>query len=196
MNDSDIIEEKLEQAQFILLPSLSALGIITNILNIITLSSRALRSFSCTQYFLTLSLAQLLDSIMGPINELFFGVFQSSSALVTTVSCKLIQFFSIVFPFESFCLIVLASADRFCASSSSVRLRSLCKVSVAYRSIVVVSSITIIYMSGFLVIMDVSHLSDNLICIESDALSAQIYVIVVEFSITVDVPFLCFSSVY
>jgi hypothetical protein len=49
-------------------------------------------------------------------------------------------------------MLVCASIDRFCSSSSSVRIRNFSNVRVAQRVIIIVTIVTTIYMSPFLII--------------------------------------------
>ncbi len=128
-----------------------ALILITNTLNILVLSRRSLRTSSCTHYFLALSIVSFVYMIFTPVHMFLtsrFGISLDS----LPVGCRIHSFF-VFSPLLFFIvMLVCASIDRFCSSSSSVRIRNFSNVRVAQRVIIIVTIVTTIYMSPFLII--------------------------------------------
>ncbi|UJR07280.1 hypothetical protein I4U23_011568 [Adineta vaga] len=125
--------------------------VITNILNVIVLCRRVLRSSSCAYYFLAAIPSVLLYLIASPINAILqYSLDFSISS--TPITCKLVTFLAYATSLWYGLMLVCASIDRYLCSSTSVRLRHLSRIYVARRIIIVVWIVALIYMSPFLVI--------------------------------------------
>lgn len=70
----------------------------------------------------------------------------------TPVGCKLQPYLLFILPLLANLMLILASFDRFCSSSISVRLRSMSNVKIAGRSILYGTILCRIYMSPMLII--------------------------------------------
>ncbi len=132
-------------------PIIVALILVTNTLNILVLCRRSLRTSSCTHYFLALSIDSFIYMIFTPVHMFLtsrFGI----SLDYSPIGCRIHSFF-VFSPLLFFIvMLVCASIDRFCSSSSSVRIRNFSNVRVAQRVIIIATIVTTIYMSPFLII--------------------------------------------
>ncbi len=128
-----------------------ALVISTNTLNISVLCRRSPRTSPCTHYFLALALASLVYMCFTPLNMFLTNRFGLSLSYLP-LGCRFQSFF-VFSPLLFFTImLVCASFDRFCASSSSARVRSFSNVRVAQRVIIIISILLSIYMSPFVII--------------------------------------------
>ena len=125
--------------------------VITNILNVSVLCRPVLRLSSCTYYFLASVPPVLVYMIVAPLNVILqYSVrFYINS---TPVTCKIVYFLIGSLSLLYGLMLVCASIDRFCSSSTSVRLRQLSQVRVARRIIVNVWILTLIYSSPIMAI--------------------------------------------
>ncbi len=132
-------------------PILVVLILVTNTLNISVLSRRSLRTSSCTHYFLASAIGSLVYMIFTPVHMFLstrFGISLDS----VPFGCRMLSFF-VFSPLLFFiAMLVCASIDRFCSSSSSVRIRNFSNVRVAQRVIIIATIVITIYMSPFPVI--------------------------------------------
>ncbi|CAF0990110.1 unnamed protein product [Adineta steineri] len=125
--------------------------IITSILNVSVLCRRALRSSSCTHYFLASVPPVLAYVVVSPVNAILsqsYGIYING----TPVACKIVSFLAYATSLWYGLMLVCASIDRYFSSSTSVRLRRLSQVCVARRIIIIVWILSSIYMSPFLFI--------------------------------------------
>ncbi|CAF3544232.1 unnamed protein product [Adineta steineri] len=125
--------------------------VITSILNASVLCRRALRSSSCTHYFLASVPPVLAYVVVSPVNAILsqsYGFYING----TPVACKIVSFLAYATSLWYGLMLVCASNDRYFSSSTSVRLRRLGQVRVARRIIIIVWILSSIYMSPFLFI--------------------------------------------
>ena len=149
MSDS-LVDLSMKLAQ-IILPMIMFLGIIGNTLNIIVLSRANLRNHACSKYFLALSSNNLIYSIFL-IYFLLANGFNLDGQMVSNVLCKILQYIASLCPFLSPYFIVLASIDRYCASSSNVKFRQFSHVNVARKAIFIVVFCSSVFFINTLVL--------------------------------------------
>ncbi len=107
------------------------LGLVGNIFNILIFTRRSLFKNPCTVYFLSATCVN--------INVLFFGLlvrslmdgFNIDVISNSLVLCRLRYIFFHPSSVLSSCFLVLASIDRFCISSQSIRLRKFSHLAIA-----------------------------------------------------------------
>jgi hypothetical protein len=117
-------------------------------LNISVLTRPNLYMFACSRYFLALSTYGLIFSCTNLPYRLLIDGYQIYPATYSTATCKiLIYIMQLTYPMAPY-FIVLASIDRFCASSPSNRIRSFSSVRV--------SRWTILMVIGFFVVFDIN----------------------------------------
>lgn len=128
-----------------IVPFIVVFGWITNTMNIYILTRPSpLQSSACTKYFLALSIYTLIYIIFGPLIQ-FIHYWYPLQASIPIVGCPIISYMNIFTSFEIFVLLVLASADRYCASSPSANIRSWSTIKIAQRAIII-STITLSIM--------------------------------------------------
>ena len=122
----------------------------TNTLNIFVLSRRALRSFPCSSYFLFYSIFSILYACLTcPLQFLrSYGILWTN----TPVGCRMQTYLLQVTTLIANLMILLASVDRFCSSSRSVKLRSLSSMKTTRWMISVGIVVYTIYMAPLLAI--------------------------------------------
>ncbi len=125
--------------------------VLTNTINISVLSRRNLRTSSCTHYFIALAIASLVYMCFTPLNMFLDNRFGLSLSYLP-FGCRFQAFF-VFAPLLFFTImLVCASFDRFCASSTSVRMRNFSNRRIAQRVIIIISISLTIYMSPFTLI--------------------------------------------
>ena len=118
---------------------------VTNTMNIYILTRPSpLRSSACKKYFLALSIYTLIYIIFGPLIQ-FIHYWYPLQASIPIVGCPIISYMNIFTTFEILTLLVLASIDRYCASSPSATIRSWSSIKIALTAIII-STITLSIM--------------------------------------------------
>ncbi|CAF1497191.1 unnamed protein product [Adineta steineri] len=118
-------------------------GIIGNILNILVLSRRALRTNPCALLFLVSSLTGLIVIISGLTTRLTAGWSVDSSETIEWL-CKFHIFILFVSRTIFFWLLVFASIDRWFSSSINVHRRHVSTLKNAQRSIIVITIFSVL----------------------------------------------------
>ncbi|CAF0809326.1 unnamed protein product [Adineta steineri] len=139
------ISTKLTQT---ILPFILVTGVVGNSLNIIILNRPNLRNHACSKYFLALASNNLIHSLFI-IYYLLSNGFNIDGELVSNGLCKTLQYIGNVCAFLSPYFIILASIDRFCASSSNATLRRFSNLVVAkYLILIVVICSLLLHISN------------------------------------------------
>ncbi|CAF4813986.1 unnamed protein product [Rotaria sp. Silwood2] len=123
---------------------------VINILNICVLCSRALRSSSCTHYFLAYSVFSIIYSCLACLTQFLRGF--SIDWANHRIGCKLHFYILFVVPVQANLMLILASVDRYCSSLKSHRLNSKSKIQTPRMNIVIATIAAAIYMSPMLFI--------------------------------------------
>ncbi|CAF0783375.1 unnamed protein product [Adineta steineri] len=132
----------------IILPVIIVAGIVGNSLNIIILNRPNLRNHACSKYFLALASNNLIHSVFI-IDYFLSNGFNIDGQMMSNVLCKVLQYVGSVCSFLSPYFIILASIDRFCASSSNAALRRFSNIIIAkYFILVVVSCSLLLYINS------------------------------------------------
>lgn len=172
---NDFLVQFAVQATRILVPIMIILGIVSNSLNIAILSRPNLMHHACSCYFLSLAIVNLFySSVIMTMNLLGDG-YQFDLTLFSSFSCKLISYLLNLCPYLSLYLIVLASIDRYCASSMHARIRRLSSVRVAQWAIGFLFMSIMAIMSWAFAVFDVQYLGLLRCGILSHLLSGQIF---------------------
>ncbi|CAF3128382.1 unnamed protein product [Rotaria sp. Silwood2] len=146
---SKLLEQVL-QANIFLQPFQFSIVMVINILNICVLCSRALRSSSCTHYFLAYSVFSIIYSCLACLTQFLRGF--SIDWANHRIGCKLHFYILFVVPVQANLMLILASVDRYCSSLKSHRLNSKSKIQTPRMNIVIATIAAAIYMSPMLVI--------------------------------------------
>ena len=121
-------------------------GIVGNVLNILVLSQRPLRSNPCVAIFLASSTAGMIAILSGLTSRVLSGVTVDLSATVNWI-CKLRGFTLFASRFATFWLIMLATFDRWLLSSVDARRRQMSSMKNALRGITIIVLISIVVHS-------------------------------------------------
>jgi len=159
----------------ILLPINIFLGITGNLANIFVLTRPRLIQYASSHYFLAMAINNLIGSGFISTINLLSMAYKIDISLFSSVSCKLVRYFSDLCIILSSYFIVLASIDRFCASSRSATIRKLSSIKVARIMISgLVLTFSVLYINT-LVLIEIIAI-DRLGCvIRSQSLYHQIY---------------------
>ncbi|CAF3341208.1 unnamed protein product [Rotaria sp. Silwood1] len=162
----------------IILPVIIIIGIVGNSLNIVVLTRPTLYYHSCSRYFLALAITNLFYSSIIFTYRLLANGYQINLSNNSIVSCKIITYISTTSAFFSPYLIVLASIDRYCASSRSPSMR---KFSRAYVAQWMSSIIVVIFSLFFIYILVTANLQPEkgLSCaVQVNSIFSQVYLII------------------
>ncbi|CAF1398967.1 unnamed protein product [Adineta ricciae] len=165
------LAEKVDQTTIYIQPIHFTLAMITNLLNICVLSTRTLRSSACTHYFLTFSFSSILYTcILCPTQILRR---YSILWINTSVGCKLNPYLLFVLPMQANLMLILAAFDRFCSSSTSIKLRAISNVRIAQYSIVCTSLLCALYMLPMMFIYEFN--STLQLCVQLSTMPTTVY---------------------
>jgi hypothetical protein len=129
-------------------PIIIVLGVFGNSINISVLIRPNLYNHACSRYFLALSSYGLIFSCTTLVYRLLIDGYQINPAAHSTATCKILTYITqLGYPMAPY-FMVLASIDRFCASSPSHRIRTFSRVNVSRRAIPMVI--------GFFVVFDMN----------------------------------------
>ncbi|CAF0761388.1 unnamed protein product [Adineta steineri] len=137
----------------ILLPMIIVAGVVGNSLNIIILNRPNLRNHACSKYFLALASSNLIYSIFV-INYFLSNGFNINGQMVSNALCKILQYTGNICAFLSPYFIILASIDRFCASSTNARLQRFSNIVVAKYFILIVVIYSLLWYINILVLYE------------------------------------------
>ena len=145
---TDYLEQISLQLARTLIPMTIVVGGVGNLINIIVLSRATLNKHPCSHYFLMLSINGLAYSMIYLTLRLLADGYQIDPTRSSSIACKSITYITqLCFPMAPY-FIVLASFDRYCASSSSVRIRQWSNTRFARRAIaLVVIAFTLFYIN-------------------------------------------------
>jgi hypothetical protein len=174
---SDAIIQLAIQLTRIFVPIIIVTGIISNLLNIILLTRPALNHHACSLYFLALAITNLFYSSFLLIYNLLADGYQVDVAKYSIFCCKFISYLLNLCPNLSVYFIVLASIDRYCASSINVQRRRFNDLRTTRWAIGILILIFSIIFIGALIAFDISHNGLSQCTIRSDILFNQIFLI-------------------
>ncbi|CAF2115784.1 unnamed protein product [Rotaria magnacalcarata] len=124
-------------------------GIVGNILNILILSQRPLRTNSCAIIFFGSSTAGIIAIVSGLVSRVLSGVTTDLSATVSWI-CKVRAFILLASRAATFWLIMFASVDRWLLSSMNALRRQMSSMKNSLRGIGIITIIlTIIHSQIF-----------------------------------------------
>lgn len=126
-------------------PLIVICGLLGNTLNIFVLIRVNLRVHACSRHFLALASNNLLYPLFQ-VTFLLTNGYSRDKQLLSLSCCKIFQYLSSTLSFLSPYFIVLPSIDRFCSSSSRVRVRRFSNLRIAHRSIAVVLLFTLLFI--------------------------------------------------
>ena len=160
-----------------IVPIIMVIGVVGNSLNIAVLTGPALYGHACSRYFLALSCNNLFYTSVLLTYRLLADGYQLDATKISLISCKLITYIYQTSLLSSPYFIVLASIDRYCASSTNANLRKFSNVKITRRAILLVIIVIMLFYIGTLILIDVRQ-TDTFGCrIRADTIYKQIYTI-------------------
>lgn len=135
-------------------------SLVVNILNMVILSRRTLRSSSCTHYLLALSPANIIYMFSSPLTGFLNSQFGKALYSIP-IGCRILYFNIYGSSLFVTLMLICATIDRFLASSSSVRFRRFSEVRIARRVIILTTVITALYSSPFSLIYYWNYSTDQ-----------------------------------
>jgi hypothetical protein len=151
------------------------IGIIGSSLNIAVLTRPVLYNHACSRYFLVLAFKNLFFTSVMLVYRLLADGYQHDVIKLSLLSCKLVTYVYQTSVLFSGYFIVLASIDRYCASSISARLRNFSNVKVTGWTILFVIIVIMLFYINTAILIDL-RATDTFRCrIRGDTIYKQIY---------------------
>ena len=176
MTDS-LVQLSIELTR-IIVPIIMVIGMVGNSLNIAVLTRPALYNHACSRYFLAVGCNNLLFTSVMLIYALMADGYQRDLATVSLLSCKLVTYAYHACFVVSPHLIILASIDRYCVSSTNVHLRKFSNIKVTRWAILFVVIISLLFYMNTAILIDL-RANDTFGCrIRGDTIYNQIYPII------------------
>jgi hypothetical protein len=132
------------------------IGAFGNSFNLLIFTRKALRRNSCTQYFIAGAFNNALVVYFLFVIDVFSNGYGIVVSTHSSLTCKITCYLSYLIYNLSPYLLVLASFDRFCCSSTSARLRLWAQVKVARRIIAVMLIIFTAIFTPLLITYDLT----------------------------------------
>ena len=170
--------ELAQQISRIVIPIIIVVGIISNLINILVLTRPALYHHACSRYFLALAASNLFYCGVILVYRLLADQYQINPARNSNGLCKFIVYAGHMGIFLAPSFIVLASIDRWCVSSSSVRLRRFSSVKTAGWMILCTTVVFALIFGNSLIAVDLRDTDPFGCSIRADTLYKQVYVFV------------------
>ena len=170
--------ELAQQISRIVIPIIIVVGVISNLINILVLTRPALYHHACSRYFLALAVSNLFYCGVILVYRLLADQYQIDPARNSNGLCKFIVYFNHLGIFLAPNFIVLASIDRWCVSSSSVRLRRFSSVKMARWMIFFTTMFLALVFINSTVAVDLQNTDPFGCSIRADTPYKQIYVFI------------------
>jgi hypothetical protein len=158
-----------------IVPIIMVIGVVGNSLNIAILTRPALYSHACSRYFLALTGNNLFYTSVVLVYRLLADGYQRDATKISLISCKLITYIYQTAVLLSPYFIVLASIDRYCASSPNANLRKFSNVKVTRWAILLLIIVIMLFYMNTAILVDLRQ-TDTFGCrIRADTIYKQIY---------------------
>jgi len=161
-----------------ILPVIIIVGVVGNLFNIAVLTRPALYNHSCSRYFLALASNNLFYSSIFFTYRLLATGYQIDPSNYSIISCKIINYIYILSSFLSPYLIVCASIDRYCASSTSAQIRKFSHIRVTKWMIFIVVTVFSLIFINVLVLADLHQERGFTCAIQANTIYSQVYIII------------------
>lgn len=131
------------------------LGILGSLFNLIIFTQKKLRTNSCSVYFISTSIFNLLVIIFGITPVLLMSYLPDNSALNSSIFCKFRTYTTHTLLMLSRSSVALACIDRFALSSRSVHIRRLNQFHIAIKLIIIISILWLIIPIHTIIYIDI-----------------------------------------
>jgi hypothetical protein len=158
-----------------IVPIIIVVGVIGNSLNIVVFTRPVLYGHACSRYFLSLACNNLFYTSVILIYRLLADGYQLDPTKISQISCKLITYVYQTSVLLSPYFIVLASFDRYCASSTNAYLRKFSNIKVARWAIASMMILVMLFYMNTAILIDLRQ-TDAFGChIRADSIYKQVY---------------------
>jgi hypothetical protein len=172
---ADSLTQLATQLTQSIVPMIMVIGAVGSSLNIAILTRPALFGHACSRYFLALTCNDLFFTSVLLIYRLLADGYQLDATKISLISCKLITYIYQTSALLSPYFIVLASIDRYCASSTNANLRKFSNVKVTRWAILLLIIIIMLFYMNTAILVDLRQ-TDTFGCrIRADSIYKQIY---------------------
>lgn len=164
------------QISRIIIPIIIIIGIVGNSLNIIILTRPNLYQHACSRYFIANAACNLFYVTIILIYRLLADQYDIDPTKSSNILCKIIVYINHVGLFMAPSFVVLASIDRWCASSTNIQLRKFSNMKVARWMILFMMIFFSVFFINSAILVDLKE-TDPFGCrIRADTLYKQVYV--------------------
>ncbi len=172
---TDSLTQLATELTRVIVPIIMFIGIIGNSLNIAVLTRPVLYNHACSRYFLALAFNNLFYTSVMLVYRLLADGYQHDVTTLSLLSCKLVTYvYQISILFSAY-FIVLASIDRYCASSISAHLRQFSNVKVTRWTIPFVIIVIMLFYINTAILIDLRS-TDAFGChIRGDTIYKEVY---------------------
>jgi len=172
---TDSLTQLATELTRVIVPIIMFIGIIGNSLNIAVLTRPVLYNHACSRYFLALAFNNLFYTSVMLVYRLLADGYQHDVTTLSLLSCKLVTYVYQISVLFSAYFIVLASIDRYCASSISVHLRQFSNIKVTRWTILFVIIVIILFYMNTAILIDLRS-TDTFGChIRGDTIYKEVY---------------------
>jgi hypothetical protein len=182
-----LVEIGLELVR-VILPVIIIIGVVGNSLNIAVLTRRALYHHACSRYFLAVAGNDLFYLALVLTNQLLISGYQINLENYSTFLCRMISYIGALSSFISPYLIVFATINRYCASSTNVQIRKFNSVRVSKWIIFIVIAVISLVLINILVLFDLQPTKGYYCTLPADSIYGQVYIIIQVFMYAVIPP--------
>jgi hypothetical protein len=185
---SDSLVQTGTQIVRAILPVTIVIGILGNSINIVALTRPALYQHACSRYFLALASNNLFYSGVILIHRLLSSGYQINLSNYSVAACKIVTYISTISAFLSPYLIVLASIDRYSASSTSAQIRKFSNVRVTQWMIFITFAVFSLIFINILVLFNIQQERGISCAVQNHSIYSQVYIIAQVFLFAVAPP--------
>ena len=174
----------------VIIPITIVSGVVGNSLNVAILTRPSLFKHACSQYFLALSVNNIFSSSFLSTYEFLARAYAIDAARISVTWCKFINFTNQLSALITPYFLVLASIDRYCASSTSAWKRRFSSVKIARLMILLIIAILALLYVNVLIFSELRQ-DDGFGCrLRSDSTYKLAFVITQVILFAIVAPFL------
>lgn len=166
------------QLSRVIIPIIIIAGIVSNSLNIVVLTRPTLYQNACSRYFLAHTACNLFYLSIILTYRLLADQYHIDPTKDSVVLCKIIVYVNHVGIFMAPTFVVLASIDRWCASSTNVQPRKLSSIKIARWMILFTIILFLLFFINSAILVNLQNTDPYGCRIRADTVYKQIYVFV------------------
>ena len=177
------------ELQRYILPVTIGIGVLGNIANMVVLTQSNLFNHACSRYFIALASNNLFYCGFLLVHRLLGNVYHLDLSSLSVFSCTALTYISTISAFLSPYFIVLASLDRFCASSSNAKIRLFSHIRWTKWAILFVITVFTLLFIHVIMFTVSSETARGITCrVQANTIYSQVYILVQVFFFAVVPP--------